>query len=952
MLSTIPGPANLGPIVREFCRREGVVTAFADSAIKMLAGLMQEGSANEAIPFGSLARRFASICGELPLPIAHEGHAVAAIGVACEDLPPESPFSLTAHRQGLHKAIQKTLHELSAYGLEADEYESVAAKSDPLLAAKLTSLAHVEREAADTLRQLGRSFSREHYRTCIEGVPEKGASLGRVLVLSGSEFNPEAIGLLKWAASHGAQVQIVAYRHPESDALFKGAERTKAALGIESEDVGSANELLKHLFTETESDQSDLKCTVASAADSLAETEWALRGCLDRHESGMPFDQMALYVRDSASYAPLVEASSKRLGVPVMMWRRTPLLTNSFARITQAALEFCASNDVRSLMPMARTTYVDLDFEARLELQTALKEAHSARGEQWGRMRDWVSEREEQFHWLKRMLNWRAEAVSNPALLEIWIGKLRELMMILPPEEGALGGRERDKRAQYVLQQSLNQIASVRRLRGPRSMTLAEFARAAKAVWAEADVSVPAGESGVLVTSQAEALPRLRCLFVLGMLEGVFPRRRTEDPIVSDFEREAISALRGSEQAALPVSRDKAEGERDEFYTVCAAASDEIVFSYPETDEERDNVPAFYLDEVERALGGISKVFHPREEVTPPLQDCLALSDREIRAAMSSEERAEPMPLRFSNPHTAKALSRNPVEGLEPRELREALQCPFSYFAHQTLGIRPDRLRSRWFSLVRLPKAAGLSDADSPEKAKAELDKALDEQLDELYSDIQDWEIALLRSGGRRLIREWVEREFTARNIWPREEVRTNVRFGEEGLRDVLPRITKLSGGVAATSRLGPYSVVHLVETSGPAKGYGLGPNDLSNQDKLYYGLHLLAAWDKTSAGALEIETMAGERLLMLLPRFAHVNLTARVQEGLKVVDLGGVEETGGTRAFFDDVKKLAREAAKRIEETDVRAVRGDHCAWCDYGELCRRSFEFGEEDSPFVDDL
>jgi hypothetical protein len=51
-------------------------------------------------------------------------------------------------------------------------------------------------------------------------------------------------------------------------------------------------------------------------------------------------------------------------------------------------------------------------------------------------------------------------------------------------------------------------------------------------------------------------------------------------------------------------------------------------------------------------------------------------------------------------------------------------------------------------------------------------------------------------------------------------------------------------------------------------------------------------------------------------------------------------------------VKELAREAVDRIAKVDVRALRGDHCTWCDYGELCRQSREFGEEDSPFVDEV
>src|SRR4029077_13319746 len=137
----------------------------------------------------------------------------------------------------------------------------------------------------------------------------------------------------------------------------------------------------------------DLKCTIVSAADPLAEAEWALRGCLALHERGVPYEKIALYVRDADSYAPLIESSAKRLGLPVRMWRRAPLLTNSFARLTQAALEFCASRDVRSLMSLARTTYLGLNYESRKELQAALRIAYSARSDQWRNLRIWADDK-------------------------------------------------------------------------------------------------------------------------------------------------------------------------------------------------------------------------------------------------------------------------------------------------------------------------------------------------------------------------------------------------------------------------------------------------------------------------------------------------------------------------------------------------------------------------------
>lgn len=942
LLSTIPGPRNLEPLVRDFCRRGDYLTAFSDSAVKTLANLVPEGVVVETVLFGALTQKFVSFCGELPHPIAQKGHVVAALGLACEDLTSDSPLYRSAHRIGLHRALADTLHALSDQGLTPEEYEAIADQADPILARKLRSLAALERSATDSLRSLGRSFGREHHRLCMEGTPEKGADLGRILVLAGGDFSPQATELLLWAAKHGAQITVVAYRHPTNNRLFKGARLTAEALNVDPEEVGSAGEIQIRLFADSASTKPDVRCSVVSAADPLAETEWAIRGCLERHASGVRYEKMAIYVRDSEAYAPLIEASAKRLGVPLRIWHRAPLMTNSFARLTKAALEFCASRDVRLLLPLARTTYVGLTHEERTELSVILKSAYSDRANQWQVLQEWVDSQAERYPWLVALLKWREAAVSTPAVLDLWIGRLRDLMVELPAGEETLVGRKRDARALYVLQQSLTAIASVRRLQGPRNLTLQEFLRFASMVWDEADVSVPAGEQGVLVTGQADSLPSLTTLFVVGMLEGIFPRRRSEDPILSDFDLEEMSKIRGG--IPLLNSRDRAEAERDEFYCLCAAASEEIVFSYPETDEERDNVPAFYLDEIDRAMGGIERIPRPRKHLTPRIEDCLSISDREIAFALDQEKIATP-PLAFEDSETVARFATEQPGGYTPRELRDALLCPFSYFVKEKLQVAPDRLRTRWFSLVRLPQKANLAGAKDEAEAHRQLTAKLEEHVDSMVAEVPDWELSLLRSGGRRLIREWVEREFLSRKLWSKEDQTGPTYFGRDGLRDILPKILKLDGGVGGVSKVGPYSVVHLNETSGPLRSYGPA-NELTDQDKLYYGLHLLAAWNR--AAAIEVETMAGERLLMLLPRLPGVDLPSRVQEGLKVVDLGP-DDASGPKAFFDDVKDLAREAVARIERVEVRAIRGDHCAWCDFGELCRQSLEFGEEDSPFA---
>jgi len=67
------------------------------------------------------------------------------------------------------------------------------------------------------------------------------------------------------------------------------------------------------------------------------------------------------------------------------------------------------------------------------------------------------------------------------------------------------------------------------------------------------------------------------------------------------------------------------------------------------------------------------------------------------------------------------------------------------------------------------------------EAAQNALEVALEAELDMVYGDIPEWEFALLRSGGKRLISEWIKREFMARDLWPKDgqTIKVDSRFGD-----------------------------------------------------------------------------------------------------------------------------------------------------------------------------
>ncbi len=552
----------------------------------------------------------------------------------------------------------------------------------------------------------------------------------------------------------------------------------------------------------------------------------------------------------------------------------------------------------------------------------------------------------DRFPWLFKLLQWREAARSSGDDLGGWLDRLKTLVHELP-WHGAYGGASydanRDVRAFSAMQTALSNEASVERALGATALDLPGFARRCRALWEAADVSLPTPEVGVPVAAHAASLTGVHTLFVLGMLEGSFPRRASQDPILGDDERRLISHVRPAEPP-LPLSADRAAEERDEFYRVCAAATHRLVLSYPQADDTRDNVPAFYLDAAAQAAGGADRTDLPRTLLAPPEEECVAPADVAMRAALQAP-RERPAPAVLTD-EKARELVATGAGERTAGELRDALRCPFQYAARHRLNLRPNRREQRWHRLRSLPQAARLAAAPDADSAKKALEEALEAELDALASEVPEWEIPLLRAGGKRLVADWLRREFAARRLWPMDEgsLRLNVAFGEEGIRSAMPLGVTLSGVAPAVSRFGATKTMHLYAGSVPLV------KDLTEADRLFYGLHLLSLYEPGAAVQLEVESTGGRRTRLRLDRGS---VARRPAEGLDMEWLVDEDDRDlARRVFFEGVKDSLRHALRTVQHGDMRPTPGDPCDTCDYGELCRRSRLFGEDDSPFGADL
>jgi hypothetical protein len=941
LFRAVPGPSSLRPLVTRFARDgEGLITSLDDALLPVLKAEIDPDWEVEVAPFGALVRRALEAAGEEARPLATSDQYAAAIGQAASALDEGSDLRRAIRFQGVRSALVRTLTELGEWGYDLS---SIAEAASGELGVRAKELCQLQAGAWDLLQEIGRDTHVRQLRACQDAITDPETRPTRLLVFVGEEAPPAKLDWLRWSAAHGTEVWVVVERHATDGEIFGAAASIIEQLGAQPEEIGTGNRLLNNLFSQDRHGGTGVSVSISSAADPLAECEWALRGCLElggEHPT-------AIYVRSLDTYAPLLKASSERLGIPLRIQSRVPLLENAFARLSLQILEACASNDVRLFVPVLRSSYLSLTGSERARLRGALLDARARKTRQWEELASWLGGAEQKLGWLLEVLRWRETVMASPGSLGEWRQRLRDLVGQFPwheaLEQPAGYSAERDLRAFSAMHSSLETEAVLGRGR-TSNLSLGEFARRCRAIWEAADVSVPADE-GVPVVASALALGGARTVFVLGMLEGVFPRRRSEEPILSDRFREEISSLQ-PDRPALRTSKDVAAAERDEFYRVCAAATDSIRFTYPETGEDRDNIPAFYLDFVKVAVGEVSEISHPRAQLAPLPPDCVSANDLALRHALDADRRDPPLS-ELTSVVAAKEIHPGSNETFRPSALRDALQCPFRYQMRDRLRIPTKTRLSHWSRLHSVPQTAQLVKAHDVEEARRHLEQALEAQIDLLVSEAPDWELKLLRSGGNRLIREWLDREFRAREIWPRGDTIADVKLGDLGTRESLPGGRRLEGSVPAISTLkGKVKLLHLFS------GRASENDELSDPERLYVGLYFGIGFESERETALEIEGSAGKRSLVVLSRAGIGSLRSDIQNGLQIIDLGKSDDPATCKKVFKkEFKELLDRALASIERGEIRPDPGDHCSFCDYGELCRRSIQFNDDDSPFGED-
>jgi len=278
-----------------------------------------------------------------------------------------------------------------------------------------------------------------------------------------------------------------------------------------------------------------------------------------------------------------------------------------------------------------------------------------------------------------------------------------------------------DDLARRKLEQVIGEVESVAALAGPAPSWRDFCERLQRAVAAASYRPGPRrGEGVTILDAQALGGETYPVVFVVNLIESIFPAQAREDPFLRDRERRLLAAL--DADIKLELAADRQAEERLLFWRAVSAATQRLYLSYPTADEKAKEVlPSFYVGEVTRLFDPPPKLSrrsfsdlapHPKDAISP--DDWAACIFHGFTRDFSAHEQAEhaahynawlglarvrPQLYLSPIPPYAPALADGPVlaalderdRPYHPSELECYLKCPYMYYCERLLALRPVR---------------------------------------------------------------------------------------------------------------------------------------------------------------------------------------------------------------------------------------------------------------------
>ncbi len=402
------------------------------------------------------------------------------------------------------------------------------------------------------------------------------------------------------------------------------------------------------------------------------------RRILAEHSTGRPWREMGVILRREGVYLTALRTAFSRFGIPARFYFSVRAADHELVRYLTAVVESMLAGWDHELLIGALSTPLSgvgatpegdrLEFTLREELPAQGLKA--LRGTPLfvplSRLDTWGSGR-------RKPAEWAADAAVFRAL-------------VLPPrlaepltQEAVLAARSAAT-ALEAFEGALEGAAQL--MEAGAEVSFSEFWRNVRASLRLTEVRIADRRRDVVhVIDVYEARQwELPVVFVCGLLEKEFPRYHSEEPVFGDAARVRLA------RAGVPVrtSEERQREERFLFDIAVSRATSLSVLTWPRYNEKGDeNLRSFVLDEFARRPGVSIESARPvrpapRGELRPA--PAAPIHDLELRALIARK-------------HAALAVT----------AIESFLQCPFQFFARQTLELdaAPRRPEERLDTLLR-----------------------------------------------------------------------------------------------------------------------------------------------------------------------------------------------------------------------------------------------------------
>lgn len=937
-----PGSVGLSQALREVATDQCWITSTDDSYLTVAkASLTGTELDIEYTPLGSLLTRLCTMAGGLQGRRIAPSQLAAFLTRAARSLSPDSPFAHIKDFPLTVEAIAQVITLLHYHEVSLQELSDKRDQLSPLLAEKVKDLAQLEQLVREMTHEINYEFGVDKAQRLMES-PAPVWPIKHIVVIAGHRAAPIYNRLLQWLANNGVQITILVEKSRVSS-LFQRQE----SLTDLGETFDRVSEGWNTCLFGSESSSHGPTPKILEVGDPLSECEWVVRACQKLIAKGTSPLKIGIWTSDQGLYPPMLVSASRRLGMQLNATVNVPLLTAGFAHFTLRVLQVLASNDARQIEKIASSSYLALSNIDRRTLIDLAHQAHHADSPDWEALQTLLQDHRNLSD-ISGLLNWRSKS-KEAATLAIWHGRLRELHIETDILANALfsdqSNSSREENCMTVMQRSIGE--AYLKFEPDTVFTLQEFVQMVEETWSNEQCVWSEKKQGVSLITNTRQLKEYDYLFAMNMVEGVMPKRRSEDPILTDKDIHEINQL-VNPRLPLPDSIMESTESRDEFVRIAGSARKEITFSYAINKDDRSLIPTFYLDNLKQAYQGeIEATKILRRQLVPPLEDASSYDDRVIALGLAGDRVSVPPPHLVSDEAKQKLIPQDPALTVE--EIAGSVICPFRSTMRYRLKLNPPAGRISLARFADVPTETGLCKATSREEATEALQAEIDKRIEALEPRLELWEIKLLRHASKRMIDQWVDNEFQRRSIWEitwdpvtkaqLSDVNLKEKFSNLGHPPVKIKTEFAALGIAETPNREP-CVVGIISRSTASISRESDQSKLENMIYLTILRRVKDSNVKYQSALLRIGIGSAISCRTMDPTRA----IAKVSGVFETTQIKPVDTKVSIGAKVMSSVKLALD---RIFSGYCTPIPGDHCKDCRYADLCRSHLSYGERRDP-----